>query len=42
MGFGTEEVVTQDWTDEPDAIVAGLGKVPDGYYGTSGTAIYQR
>jgi VWFA-related protein len=27
MGFGTEAVVTQDWTDDPDAIVAGLGKV---------------
>jgi VWFA-related protein len=40
MGFGTQAVVTQDWTDNPGAIKAGLEKIPTEYYGTSGTALF--
>lgn len=40
MGFGTQAVVTQDWTDNPDAIKTGLQKIPAEYYGTSGTALF--
>jgi len=40
MGFGTELKVTQEWTDNAEDIASGLRSIPEQYYGTSGTAIF--
>lgn len=40
MGFGTDIQITQEWTDRPESIIAGIHTVPSRDYGTSGTAIF--